>query len=181
MSLNDKQARFAEEYIIDLNATLAAQRAGYSEKTAYSQGQRLLKHVEISSAITKAMSARENRTEISQDRVLLEIARLAFSDPRKAFTESGDLKSIKDWPDEVAASISSIKISQVPFGDGESYEVKEVKFWDKTKSLDMAGRHLGLYNDKISIGGQKDNPLTVAEAPKLSKKEWLLAHGLKAE
>ncbi len=70
MSLTPKQARFVEEYLIDLNATAAAKRAGYSERTAYAQGQRLLKHVEIAAAIQKAQEARSERTRIDQDWVI---------------------------------------------------------------------------------------------------------------
>ena len=70
MSLNSKQARFVQEYIVDLNATQAAKRAGYSEKTAYSQGERLLKHVEIHKAIQEAKDARSERTGITQDEVI---------------------------------------------------------------------------------------------------------------
>ncbi len=70
MSLTPKQARFVEEYLIDLNATAAAKRAGYSERTAYAQGQRLLKHVEIAAAVQKAQEARSERTKIDQDWVI---------------------------------------------------------------------------------------------------------------
>ncbi len=70
MSLTPRQARFVEEYLLDLNATAAAKRAGYSERTAYAQGQRLLKHVEIAAAIQKAQEARSGRTEITQDEVI---------------------------------------------------------------------------------------------------------------
>ena len=70
MSLTPKQARFVEEYLLDLNATAAAKRAGYSERTAYAQGQRLLKHVEIAAAIQKAQEARSERTKIDQDWVI---------------------------------------------------------------------------------------------------------------
>lgn len=71
--LNDKQRRFVEEYLIDLNATQAAIRAGYSAKTAYSQGQRLLKHVEIQQAITEGQAQRSERVKIDQDYVLSSI------------------------------------------------------------------------------------------------------------
>ena len=73
MSLTPKQERFVAEYLIDLNATQAAIRAGYSEKTAYSQGQRLLKNVEVAAAIQKALAERSERTKITQDYVLTSI------------------------------------------------------------------------------------------------------------
>jgi phage terminase small subunit len=71
--LNAKQLRFVEEYLTDLNATQAAIRAGYSEKTAYSQGQRLLKHVEISRLIAESREATSERLQITQDYVLTSI------------------------------------------------------------------------------------------------------------
>lgn len=78
--LTAKQERFVSEYLLDLNATQAAIRAGYKEKTAYSSGQRLLKNVEIQNALTAAMKRREQRTEITADRVLKELAAIALDE-----------------------------------------------------------------------------------------------------
>lgn len=83
MALTPKQARFVDEYLIDLNATQAAIRAGFSEKTAYSQGQRLLKNVEVQAAIAARQAERANRTEITQDRVLAELWKMATADPNE--------------------------------------------------------------------------------------------------
>lgn len=80
MALNAKQNRFVEEYPVDLNATQAAIRAGYSKKTAYSIGQRLLKDVEIQEAIQKAMKDRSERTGITQDKVVEELGKVAFAE-----------------------------------------------------------------------------------------------------
>jgi phage terminase small subunit len=79
MPLNEKQKRFVKEYLVDLNATQAAIRAGYSKKTAGSQGQRLLKNVEIQTAIQASATRRAQRTEITADRVVEELATVAFS------------------------------------------------------------------------------------------------------
>ena len=78
MPLNERQKRFCDEYLIDLNATQAAIRAGYSPKTAYSLGQRLLKKVDIQEYLQKRLKNREERTEVTQDRVLKELAKVAF-------------------------------------------------------------------------------------------------------
>lgn len=80
MALNAKKNRFVEEYPVDLNATQAAIRAGYSKKTAYSIGQRLLKDVEIQEAIQKAMKDRSERTGITQDKVVEELGKVAFAE-----------------------------------------------------------------------------------------------------
>ena len=95
MALNDKQRRFAEEYLIDLNATQAAIRAEYSEKTAYSQGQRLLKNDEVQALVQELMAARAKRTEITADNVLAELAKHAFLDPKSFFDDSGNLKNMR--------------------------------------------------------------------------------------
>lgn len=78
--MTDKQKRFCEEYLIDLNATKAAIRAGYAEKAAYSQGQRLLKNVEVAELITKLKANQSERTGITADRVLTELSKLGFAD-----------------------------------------------------------------------------------------------------
>ncbi len=79
--LNEKQARFADEYLVDLNATQAAIRAGYSAKTAYSQGVRLLKHVEVARLIAEGQAKRAERVEISKTAVLQRWWEIATADP----------------------------------------------------------------------------------------------------
>lgn len=164
MALNDKQSKFVKEYLVDLNLTKAAIRAGYAPKRADATAYNLLRNTEISTAIREEMEARAKRTEITQDRVLLEIARLAFNDPRKAFDENGALKPIQEWPDEVAAAVSSIKINEIKDSEGNHIgETKEIKFWDKGKQIELAGRHLGMWNDKLTLGGDKNNPILTKE------------------
>ncbi len=80
MALTEKQKRFVEEYLVDLNATQAAIRAGYKGKTAGQTGSENLKKPEIQEAITRAIQNRQKRTEITQDRVLSELGKVAFSD-----------------------------------------------------------------------------------------------------
>lgn len=150
MALTAKQQRFVDEYLIDLNATQAAIRAGYSEKTANEQASRMLANVNIQQLIQNAINNRSIKTEITQERVLLEIARLAFNDPRKAFDKNGAILPIKEWPDEVAAAVSSIKINETKVDGVVVGETKEIKFWDKGKQIELAGRHLAMFTDKIT-------------------------------
>lgn len=162
MALNDKQRRFVDEYLIDLNATQAAIRAGYSEKTAYSIGQRLLKNVEIQNSIQESMKSRSNKTGITADRVLSEIARLAFADLRKVFDENGCLRPIHELPDEVAAAISSIEVvtTKIPGSDPVEVEyTSKVKFWDKRGSLELLGKHLKLFTEKVELAGKDGGPI----------------------
>lgn len=149
--LKPKHKLFVKEYMVDLNSTQAAIRCGYSEKTARQIGSKLLTNVDIMEAIENEYKLRSQRTEITADRTLLEIARLAFNDPRKAFDANGNLLPVKKWPDEVAAAISSIKVVEQKNSDGGIDTVKEVKFWDKGKQIELAGRHLGLFNDKLNL------------------------------
>ena len=93
MALTEKQKRFAEEYLIDLNATQAAIRAGYSAKTANEQGSRLLANVSIQKAISKAIAERSGRTKISQDRVVNELAKIAFLNIADLIDQNGNMKS----------------------------------------------------------------------------------------
>lgn len=80
MSLTPKQQTFVDEYLVDLNATQAAIRAGYSKKTARSQGERMLTNVDVAAAIQKGFQERSERTQITAEKVLLELAVIAFAD-----------------------------------------------------------------------------------------------------
>lgn len=160
MALTAKQAQFVKEYLIDLNATQAAIRAGYSEKTAYAVGHENLRKPEIAAAIQSKMDGRSQRLEITSDRVLQEIARLGFADIRKVFTPTGQLRNIHELPEEVAASIASVEVVTRPSGgvdeDGnrEVEYVHKLKFWDKRGSLELLGKHLKLFTDKVEHEGQ---------------------------
>ena len=151
MGVTPKQARFVDEYLIDLNATQAAIRAGYSEKTSRQIGEQNLTKLVIKEAIAERMKAREQRTEITQDRVLKELARLAFLDIRKAFDESGNLKHIKDLDDETAAAIAGMEVSEINKGDEQIGNLKKIKLSDKKGALELIGRHLRMWNDKLDL------------------------------
>ncbi|QQX91325.1 terminase small subunit [Gluconobacter sphaericus] len=145
--LNEKQARFVEEYLVDLNAAQAAIRAGYSQKTARTQGQRLLTNADIQDAVSEAQKSRSARTQITQDRVIQEIARLGLSDVRKLFDDGGRLFQPHEWDDDTAAAVASIEVDQrkEPGEDGERYTVTKIKAWDKNAALEKLCKHLGLY------------------------------------
>lgn len=175
--MTPKQEAFVSEYLIDLNATQAAIRAGYSAATAYSQGQRLLKDVEISAAIEKAMAERSMRTNITQDQVVRELARIGFVDIRKVVTwtngatgfdedeaeETGEVRiSVANFvmltpSDEIdaetAAAIS--EISQTKDG------ALKVKLHDKRAALVDLGRHLGMFKDKVEVTGKDGGAIEI--------------------
>ena len=147
--MTPKQERFVEEYLVDLNATQAAIRAGYSKSTSYSIGQRLLKNVDIQKAITAAREKQQRRVEITADRVLEEYAKIAFFDPRKLFTADGGIKPPEQWDDDVAAVIGALDVMEIG-DDGEMIgRVKKLKLIDKKGALDSIGKHLGMFVDKV--------------------------------
>lgn len=152
--LTDKQQRFCEEYLVDLNATKAAIRAGYSEDSAGSIGHENLKKPEIQDYISKRQKELQEATGITQKRVLEEYAKIAFLDPRKLYTVDGALKPIRELGDEEAGAIASIEILEEKTGE-EDVEVvgstKKVKLHDKVKALDSLGRHLGMFTDKMDV------------------------------
>lgn len=145
--LNEKQKRFVAEYLVDLNATQAAIRTGYSPKTAYSMGQRLLKNVEIQNAIQEAMQKRERRTEVTQDRVIAELAAIGFAKATDYAEIEGPMVTIKPTADltpEQAAAVAGIE--QGNFGI-------KVKLYDKVRALELLGKHLGMFADKVEHSG----------------------------
>lgn len=150
--LSAKQAQFVQEYLIDLNATQAAIRAGYSVNTATAQSSRLLANVNVAKAVETAMAARANRTHITQDRVLKELARIAFFDIRRLYNTDGTLKRPHELDDEAAAVLSGIDVIEMGGGeDSVPFSTKKAKVFDKTSALTLAMRHLGMLNDKLEV------------------------------
>jgi phage terminase small subunit len=157
--LKPMQLRFAAEYGIDLNATQAAIRAGYSARTAKSQGQRLLTNAHIAKAIADAQNARAARTEITADRVLKELARIAFFDIGKAFTPDGALKPLDEMDEDTRRALAGLEVVSLT-EDGEHIgTLKKVKIADKLAALEKIGRHLGMWNDKLTLKGDSESPL----------------------
>jgi phage terminase small subunit len=152
--LNARQLKFVDEYLVDMNATQAAIRAGYSKKTAGSQGFDLLKHPEIASAIQARRQEVSHKTGITVEKVLAEMARIAFSDVRKLFGPTGALLPLTELPDDVAPAIAAIEVSShTPPGEGAVPEwTTKVKLWDKGKQLENLLKHLG------AEGGKPDAP-----------------------
>lgn len=153
-ALTKKQKLFCEEYLIDLNATQAAIRAGYSPDTANEQGSRLLANVSVRAHIDKALAERSKRTGINSDIVLFELARMARANAGDII--NFDDASLKDnvLRDDTAA-IASVKVKKSYSESGETVE-REIKLHDKTKSLELLGKHLGMFTDKVQVEGKID-------------------------
>ena len=148
VKLTEKQQRFVDEYLIDLNATQAAIRAGYSAKTADQQGSRLLTNVKVQQAIAERMAERSKRTGINQDRVVLELAKIALVNMSDIVDNYGKIKDTATADD--LACIESIKYKSSESDTGSSEE-REVKIASKLKALELLGKHLGMWNDKLDV------------------------------
>lgn len=146
--LTEKQQRFVDEYLIDLNATQAAIRTGYSAKTADVQGSRLLANVKVQQAISVAMAERSKRTGVNQDRVVLELAKVAFVKMTDIVDDHGRIRS--DASDDDLSCIESVKYKSSDTDTGSSVE-REVKISPKLKALELLGKHLGMWNDKLDV------------------------------
>lgn len=146
--LSEKQKRFCAEYLIDLNATQAAIRAGYSINTADVIGCENLTKPNINKEISKAMAERSKRTGVNQDRVVLELAKIAFVDITDVVDGEGKIKD--DASQDDLACIESIKYKRSSTSHGDSIE-REVKIASKLKSLELLGKHLGMWNDKFDV------------------------------
>ncbi len=153
MALNPKQQRFVAEYLVDLNATEAAKRCGYSEHTARSQGARLLTDANILTAIESKKAKQLEKTDLTATRVLEELRRLSFSNVQDLFDEVGNLRPIQTLTREQASCIASLEVikKNAVAGDGLIDTIHKVKVWDKTKSLEMVAKHFKLLTDVMKI------------------------------
>lgn len=144
--LNARQLRFIDEYLVDLNATQAAIRAGYSKRTASEQGYALLRNPQVAPAIEAKRKELAHATGVTRERVIQELAGIAFFDVRKLFNEAGAMKPIHDLDDETARAIASIEIESPT--ERSPVWTKKVKAWDKKGALEALLKHLGLDQDK---------------------------------
>ena len=148
--MTPRQRKFCDEYLIDLNATQAAIRAGYSPKTACEQASRLLANVKVQDEIAIEMAERSKRTGINQDRVLMEIAKMAFVNIDDVI-DLDTAKVKRTATKEDLACIQSVKIKPTEFGTE-----REIKLCDKKSNLELLGKHLGMFKDKVELEADMD-------------------------
>lgn len=146
--LTEKQRRFVEEYLIDLNATQAAIRAGYSVESARDIGCENLTKPNIQKVIAERMAERSKRTGVNQDRVVLELAKMAFVKMTDVVDSEGTIK--EDASGDDLSCIESIKYKKTDNEFGGSVE-REVKIGSKLKALELLGKHLGMWSDKTDV------------------------------
>lgn len=159
--LTAKMAVFVERYCVHMNATLAAKEAGYSPKTAKSQGQRLLTNVDIAAAIETAKKERSERTKITQDDVLKELGRIAFFDIGKAFTPDGALKPLDEMDEDTRRALAGLEVVSLTSEGEHIGTLKKVKIADKLGALGKLAQHLGMLDPRLTIKGDAKNPLTL--------------------
>ena len=150
MKLTSKQKRFVDEYLVDLNASQAAIRSGFSPRTSRFIGYRLLTMPKIKEAIGVAQQALSRRTEVTQERVIAELAAIAFSSIGDIVSWGPDgvsVKSADELSPEILASIADISRSGVKEGG-----MVRVRLYDKLKALELLGKHLGLFEERIEVG-----------------------------
>ena len=151
--MTDAQKRFCDEYLIDLNAT-RAYKVAYprckKEETANAASSRMLRNVKVAAYIQDRMQERQKRTEITQDRVLQELAAIAFAkatDYAEIKNECVRIKDTGDLDEQQVRAIAGIKEGK--FG-------VEIKLNDKEKALELLGRHLGMFKDKVEVSGLEE-------------------------
>lgn len=176
--MTNAQKRFCDEYLIDLNAT-RAYKVAYpkckEDETANAASSRMLRNVNVQEYISEKQKEIEKRTEVTQDMVIKELAKIAFLDIRKLYTENGQLKNVADIDSDTAGAISSLETLEKYEGYGDDREkigdTQKVKLLDKTKALELLGKHLGMFKEKVTIDGNvnTNNPFSGMSIEELRK------------
>lgn len=169
MAMKPKHRRFVSEYIKDQNGTQAAIRAGYSKKTAQEQSSDLLSKPIIRAAVDAALEKIHSNAEVTQERILKALLNIAESDLRQAFNADGTIRTLSEMPDGLVKALSGIEVEDLFFGPKELKhkigELKKFKLWDKTKALELLGRHLKMFVDKTEITDGSGAPVVIQFSP----------------
>ncbi|EPO7644402.1 TPA: terminase small subunit [Pseudomonas aeruginosa] len=155
MALTKKQRLFVDEYLIDLNATQAAIRAGYSTRRATEIGYQLLQRPEVAQAIQAAMAERSKRTEVEADYVIRRLREIDEMDVLDILEEDGSFRSIRDWPRAWRQFLSGIEIAELFEGRGDDRRIagvlRKVKWPDKLRNLELLSRHVGTESAALDL------------------------------
>ncbi|ERZ34544.1 terminase small subunit [Pseudomonas aeruginosa] len=155
MALTAKQRRFVAEYLLDLNATQAAIRAGYSTRRATEIGYQLLQRPEVAQAIQAAMAERSKRTEVEADYVIRRLREIDEMDVLDILEDDGSFRSIRDWPRAWRQFLSGIEIAELFEGRGDDRRIagvlRKVKWPDKLRNLELLSRHVGTESAALDL------------------------------
>ena len=167
MALTAKQRRFVDEYLVDLNATQAAIRAGYSAKTAEQQGFQLLKKTSVAAAIFEAKADRSERTKVDADWVLSRLADEADADIADLYNEDGSLKPVHEWPLIWRKGlVAGLDVEEIK-AEGQTIGiVRKVKLSDRIKRVELIGKHVEVqaFRDQVGLTGKDGGPIEVTDA-----------------
>lgn len=154
--MTPKQQRFVAEYLVDLNATQAAVRAGYSKRNADKIGSELLGKTGVAQAVQEGQAAKLKKVGVTAERTILEIQRIAFSDIRKLFTDYGGLKPVHELNDDESALLASVEVLKKNLfaGDKKVDTIHKLKVWDKLKALEMLAKHFGILQERVEHHGK---------------------------
>lgn len=160
-NLTPKQQRFVEEYLIDLNATQAAIRAGYSEKTARDIGCENLAKPNIAKAIEEAQNKRKEQTQIDAAYVLKRLVEIDQMDVLDIMDDQMKIRPVNEWPKVWRQYV--VNLENLELSDGEGC-FKKIKWPDKVKNLELLGKHVsvGAFKDKIEHSGDPNNPINMS-------------------
>lgn len=179
MALTDKQEMFCREYLIDLNATQAAIRAGYSDNTARKIGSENLTKPDIAQRIIDLKSERNERVEVNADYVLRRLVEIDEMDVLDILKDDGGLKMVHEWPKVWRTTLSGLDIlTTVTNFDETTIEniLKKIKWPDKVKNLELLGKHISVMAFKEQAAhehtGKNGGPIEVAT---LTKDEYKAA------
>lgn len=166
--LSDMQRAFVREYLVDLTAGAAARRAGYSSATANQQGYAMLRNPLIRAEVDAALAVRKASNFITQERVLTELARIAFFDPRRLLDDDGNPIPLHLLDADTAAVIGALEIEDLFEGRGEGRRpvgvVRKYKIADKMAALTNVMKHLGMLSDRVVLQGDAEKPVQVQHA-----------------
>jgi len=166
--LTDKQKRFCEEYIIDLNGAQSAIRAGYAEGSARVEGSRLLSNDNIQEYISKLQQSKSEELNITQNKVLQELCKIAFGDVKNYFDDMGRLIDINELENQISASIKSVTVQQEKSqAQGEVFiesTIKKIESYDKLKAIDTINKMLGFYS-KDNEQKKGESQVTIFQLP----------------
>lgn len=188
--LTKKQECFIREYLIDLNATQAAIRAGYSSKTAQPIAAQLLLNVIVVEAIKKALEERAKETKIDADYVLYRLKEIDEMDALDILEDDGNVRPIREWPKIWRQFISGFEVVEMMNGKGDDKYVagmlKKIKWPDKTKNLELIGKHVnvGAFRERVEhsgVGGgpiQQEMKITSVDPIEASKQYQSLIEGI---
>ncbi|HHJ1578150.1 terminase small subunit [Pseudomonas aeruginosa] len=155
MALTKKQRLFVDEYLLDLNATQAAIRAGYSTRRATEIGYQLLQRPEVAQAIQAAMAERSKRTEVEADYVIRRLREIDEMDVLDILEDDGSFRSIRDWPRAWRQFLSGIEIAELFEGRGDDRRIagvlRKVKWPDKLRNLELLSRHVGTESAALDL------------------------------